>query len=164
MAETIFPGKFIFVVNYGFSFFGEIPFYYFPATCFSSDWLISFFWFLAQRCKMVTEPDFRIKKFGQIWAKNNLKIGFLDFAQDCFIIYFWFWQKDRGQGCLKSRWSNFFPEDFCLSFNIDFRIWRNSLLPFSFYQLLLLFMSSSIQAAHCIFLLSGNFYLTFIIR
>ena len=34
MTEKIFPGKFFFVVNYGFSFFREIPFYHFPLSDF----------------------------------------------------------------------------------------------------------------------------------
>ena len=50
---------FFFVVNYGPSFFGEIPFDYFLVTCFSWDWLISFFWFLAQRCKMAVPKKWR---------------------------------------------------------------------------------------------------------
>ena len=37
-----FSGKFFFVVNYGFSFFGEIPIDHFPISCFSRDWLIIF--------------------------------------------------------------------------------------------------------------------------
>ena len=56
---TFFHGKFFFVVKYRFLFFREIPFYCFPIICFSREWLISFFWFLAQRCKMAMPKMWR---------------------------------------------------------------------------------------------------------
>ena len=38
-----FSRKIFFILNYGFSSFGEILFYHFPISCLSQDWLISFF-------------------------------------------------------------------------------------------------------------------------
>ena len=80
----------------------------------------------------VTEPDFRKKKIfgtnlGQKQPKNRV---FWTLCKITSLVFSDFWQKDRGQGCLKGGWSNFSPENFYLSFNMDFCIWGNSLLPF----------------------------------
>ena len=76
-----FSWKILFVVNYGFSFFGEIPFYHFPIPCFFRDWLINFCWFLAQRCKIamlkmwrspIFEKNFFWANLGQKLPKNRV--------------------------------------------------------------------------------------------
>ena len=113
MAKTIFPGKFFFVVNYGFSFFGEIPFYHFPVTSFSRDWLISFFWFLAQWCKMAIPKIWRSPSFEKkfFWANLGQKLPknrvFWTLCKIASLVFSDFWQKDRGQCVLKSGRSAF---------------------------------------------------------
>ena len=125
MAEKIFPGKFLFVVNYGFSFFGEIPLYHFPISCFSRDWLISFFWYLAQRCKMAMPKMWRSPIFekkilganlGQKLSKNRV---FWFLCKIPSLVFSDFRQKDRVQGTLKYG-RKIFPGKFFFVVNYGF--------------------------------------------
>ena len=91
------------------------------------------------------------------WAKICLKIGFFRLfwtEQNCIIIFSDFWQKDRGQGCL------IFHGKFL--FAVKYGIFVFGEIPFypCFYHFPVTsfsFLSTPIQAAHCIFLLSDNF-------
>ena len=127
MAETIFPGKFFFVVNYGFSFFGEIPFDHFPISCFSRDWLIIFCWFLAQRCKMAMPKKWRSPIFKKIifWANLGQKPPenrvFWSLCKIASLVFSNFWQKDRGQYVLKMA-ETIFPGKFFFVVNYAFSL------------------------------------------
>ena len=110
-------------------------------TSFSRDWLISFFWFLAQRCKMAMPKMWRSpifeKKF--FWANLGQKLPknrvFWTLCKIASLVFSDFWQKDRGQCVLKNGWNNFFRKIF---FRRELRIfvfWGNSLWPFSFFLL-----------------------------
>ena len=91
-------------------------------TSFSRDWLISFFWFLAQRCimampKNMTEPDFRKKIIsGRKCRKYAEKTGFLAFSRDFIICFYWFFAQRRVLAMPKIWLSpipekNFFPAE-----------------------------------------------------
>ena len=57
-------------------------------TSFTRDWLISFFWFLAQRCKSAIPKKWRspiFKKKKKIPAENAGKTGFWAFSRDFLI-------------------------------------------------------------------------------
>ena len=94
----------------------------------------------------VTEPYIRKQFMGKFGPKAAWKWVFFDFVQNCFISFFLIFGRRIGQGCLKGGWSDFFPGKslfafkcgflyhVCLPLNADFRIWGNSLLPFSCYQ------------------------------
>ena len=104
----------------------------------------------------VTEPDFWKKIWGKFGLKNRVfwtscKVASLVFFSD-------FWQKDSLQGTLKCGRNNFPGNFFSLS-NTEFRF----LGKFPFTIFLLPAFLTSIQAAHCIFLLSGNFYFIWLI-
>ena len=83
-------------------------------TSFSRDWLISFCWFLAQRCKMAMAKMWRSPIFGKkfFWAnlvqkppKNRV---FWTLCKIASLVFSDFWQKDREQGTLKWDRNNFF--------------------------------------------------------
>ena len=115
------------------------PFVRASVTSFSRDWLISFFWFLAQRCKMAMPKMWRSpifeKKF--FWANLGQKLPknrvFWTLCKIALLVFSDFWQKNRVQGTLKCGRNN-------LSLKIFFRrnlqifvFWGNSPLPFSCY-------------------------------
>ena len=155
MAETIFPGKFFFVVIYGFSFFGEIPFYHFPFSSFSRDWFISFLWFLAQLCKMAIPKMWRGPIFEKkIWANLGQKLPknrvFWTLCQIGSLVFSDFWLKRWSAMCCK-KWI--------------FVFWGNSLLPISCHQLFFLVDIFSSCSLHFLTLWQFfYFYLTFIVR
>ena len=90
-----FPENFFSSLITDFRFFGEIPFYHFSISCFSRDWLITFCWFLAQRCKMAMPKLWRSPISGKNSFRPKMpeicrKTGFLAFSRDFFISFFWF--------------------------------------------------------------------------
>ena len=141
MAEQIFPGNFFFVVNYGFSFFGEIPIDHFLISCFSWDWLIIFCWFLAQRCKMAMPKKWRspIFKKNFFWANLGQKLPenrvFWTLCKIASLVFSDFWQKDRGQCVLKNGRNIFSRKIFFRRKIRIFVFWGNSLWPFSNFLL-----------------------------
>ena len=85
MAEVVFPGKFLFAVKYGFSYFGEFPYDHLGKLSFSRDWLIVFFWFFAQWCKMVIPKMWRSPIFEKniFWANLGQKLPKIGFFGLC---------------------------------------------------------------------------------
>ena len=91
-------------------------------TSFSRDWLISFFWFLAQRCKMAMPKMWRSPIFGKNFFSGRKcrkyagKTGFLAFSRD-FIISFFYFFAQRCVLAMPITWAssifekNFFPAE-----------------------------------------------------
>ena len=110
-------------------------------TSFSRDWLISFSWFLAQRCKMAMPKMWRSpifeKKF--IWANLGQKLPknrvFWTLCKIPSLVFSDFWQKDRVQATLKCGWKNFSRKILVRRELRIFVFWGKSLLPLPYFLL-----------------------------
>ena len=106
-------------------------------TSFSRDWLISFFWFLAQRCKMIMPKMWRSpifeKKFFPAENAGNMpeKRVFWHFLETLSLVFSDFLHKGRGQGSLKIGWSGFSWKIF---FGRKNRIFVFGEIPFCYLQ------------------------------
>ena len=133
MAEVVFPGKFLFALKNGFSYFGEIPFNQIRKYSFSQSWLIIFFWFFAQWCKMAMPKMCRSPIFEKkyIWANLGQKLPknrvFWTLCKILSLLFSDFLYKDGGQDSLKNGWSGFSRKILIRLKKRIFVFWGNSL-------------------------------------